>query len=292
MTTEYLGVASINGEITPLEKATLPISDRGYLFGHSVFETLLINKGTLTHWEEHYIRLLFSCQEAFLAPPNKTELLFDINKIIAENIKLSGCISEKAQLRIIISGGNSFDLGIKKVAQKLPQSNVTIICRNVTGPSMNQYEHGITVKCLPDLRSPALIDIKSCSYLYNLIALEKAKNDGFDEALFYNTENIITESTTANFIWFNDKYIIYSTPFKGSCLAGVTLQNLIQGLKKLAIPFDWNGLNRANISHVKGCGIISSIRGIVPISKIDHHSFDVLAMQSFFTKLNQALFLK
>ncbi len=292
MTSEYFGLANINGEIIPLEKATIPISDRGFLFGHSVFETILISKGTLNHWDEHYNRLLLSCHEAFIDTPNKNDLLAEINKTVTENIKRSGFISDKAQLRVIVTGGNSFDLGIKKLAHKLPKSNIHIICRNVSGPSVSQYEQGISLKCLPDLRSPALIGIKSCSYLYNLIALEKAQTEGYDEALFFNSENIITESTTANFIWFDDKFIVYSTPFKGSCLAGVTLQNLIHGLKKFEIPFDWNGLNRANISNVKGCGIISSIRGIVPVRKIDDYSYDVLAVQSFFTKLNQALFNK
>ncbi|WGL58866.1 aminotransferase class IV [Pigmentibacter sp. JX0631] len=289
MQNEFFGVANINGKICPLNEAKISISDRGFLFGHSIFETILIKNGIITHWDEHFSRLLSSCKEAFILPPDKETLLLNVKETIQKNIQESGLISDKCQLRIIISGGNSFDLSIKKTSHSLPNSNFIIICRNVTGPSQDQYKNGISLMCIKDLRSQGLIDIKSCSYLYNLIALENAKNSGFDDALFYNAENNISESTTANFIWFNKELTVYSAPFKGQCLAGVTLNQLIVGLKKMKIPFDWSMLNRANMSGVKGCGIISSIRGIVPIKKIDEHEFDVHAYHDFFLKLNQAI---
>ena len=134
---EFLGVASINGELSSLEKANISISDRGFLFGHAVFETLLVNHGKLTHWEQHFNRLLISCSAAFILPPEQNTLLSQINNAIHKNITLSGFTSEKAQVRVIITGGNSFELGIKKTTHQLPSSNIVIICRNVSGPSVN-----------------------------------------------------------------------------------------------------------------------------------------------------------
>ncbi|MGY3803562.1 aminotransferase class IV [Pigmentibacter ruber] len=290
MTNEFFGVANINGKICPLSEAKIPISDRGFLFGHSIFETVLVKKGEIKHWDEHFARLLSSCKEAFILAPDKETLFSNVKETIQKNIQQTGEVSDKCQLRIIVSGGNSFDLGIKKTNNVLPSSNFIIICRNVTGPTQEQYLDGISLLCVKDLRSQGLIDIKSCSYLYNLIALESAKNAGYDDALFFNTENNISESTTANFIWFDKNLTVYSAPFKGLCLAGVTLSQLIAGLKKMQISFDWSVLNRANMSDVKGCGIISSIRGIVPVRKIDEHVFDVHSSHNFFLKLNQALF--
>jgi branched-subunit amino acid aminotransferase/4-amino-4-deoxychorismate lyase len=231
----------------------------------------------------------FSCQEAFIQIPNENLLFEWASEAVKENIKKSGVINEKAQLRIIITGGNSFDLIIKKENELLPKSNIIIICRNVSGPTTDNYANGISLKSIPDLRSPALIEIKSCSYLYNLISIEKARLAGFNDALFYNSNNIITESTTSNFIWFNEDLIVRSIAFNGSCLAGVTLSRLISGLKKMKISFDWSELNRTNISSVKGCGIISSIRGILPINQIDDNHFDIQSYKYFFDKLNLAL---
>ena len=289
MKTQYSGVANINGNICDIMEAKIPLSDRGFLFGHSIFETLLIKHGKIISWKFHFERMLFSCKEAFIHPPEEEELFKWSSIAVEENIKRSNIINEKAQLRIIISGGNSFDLAIKKQDGIYPKSNVMILCRNVSGPTKENYSNGIALKSFPDLRSPALIDIKSCSYLYNLIALEKARKEGFDDALFYNSNNILTESTTANFIWFDNNLKVSSIPFQGSCLAGITLTRLISGMQKMKISFDWSELNRTNIASVMGCAIISSIRGIVPIKQIDENQFDTHSQKHFFEKLNQAL---
>ncbi len=289
MKTEYSGVASINGNMSDLMDAKIPLSDRGLLFGHSIFETLLVKNGKIIGWNFHFDRMKLSCQEAFIQIPNEENLYKWAIIAVEENIKKSGILSEKAQLRIIISGGNSFDFPIKRNNQMLPNSNAMIICRNVAGPTKESYSNGITLKCVPDLRSSGLVEIKSCSYLYNLIALEKARKEGFDDALFYNSSNILTESTTANFIWFDKNLKVNSIPFQGSCLAGITLTRLISGMQKMKISFDWSELNRTNIASVMGCAIISSIRRIVPIKQIDENHFDTHSQKYFFDKLNQAL---
>ena len=200
---QYSGIASINGKITAINEATIPLSDRGFLFGHSIFETLLIKNGKIINWDSHFSRMKISCQKAIIQHPNEDTLYQWTRTVVEENIKQSEMINEKAQLRIIITGGNSFDLPIQKNSQGFNAPNVMIICRNVAGPSKENYENGIALKCFPDLRSQALVEIKSCSYLYNLIVLENARKEGYDDALFYSSNNIITESTTANFIWFN-----------------------------------------------------------------------------------------
>lgn len=289
MKVQYSGISSVNGHVSDLMEAKIPLSDRGFLFGHSIFETLLVKNGKIMGWKFHFARMKLSCQEAFIRTPEEETLFKWAFTAVEENIKHSETISERAQLRIIVSGGNSFDLPIKRENQMLPEGNVIIICRNVTGPKKENYFNGISLKCIPDLRSPALIEIKSCSYLYNLIAIEKARKDGFDDALFYNSNNILTESTTSNFIWFDKDLKVNSIPFKGSCLAGTTLTRLISGMQKMKISFDWNELNRTNIASVMGCSIISSIRGIVPVRQIDENHFDTRSQKYFFDKLNQAL---
>lgn len=289
MKSEYLGVASVNGKISDLSKAKIPLSDRGFLFGHSIFETLLIKNGRIISWQFHFERMKLSCKKALIKLPEENKLLNLCLDIVQENIKRSKIKSEKSQLRIIISGGNSFNLPLNINNNMSTQSNIIIICRNVSGPSKEEYLNGIKVKSIPDLRSPGLIEIKSCSYLYNLIALEMAHQEGYDEAIFYNDKNVITESTTSNFIWFDKDFMLKSTTFQGNCLAGVTLSRLISGLERMSMRFEWGELSRTNLSSVDGCGIISSIRGVIPIKQIDDYQYDVFKYRFFFEKLNQII---
>ncbi|BBH52086.1 aminotransferase class IV [Fluviispira sanaruensis] len=289
MSNQHNGISCINGIFTPINEAKIPISDRGFLFCHSIFETLLVKGDKIISWESHFERMKLSCESSFIKIPDEN-LLKDWCQHCAEiNYNLSDPKPNKVQLRIIVTGGNSFDLGIKRMNETLPNPNVIIICRNTAGPSQDQYMQGISLKCLPDLRAQGLIDIKSCSYLYNLMCLEMAKKEGYNDALFYNNLNLITESTTANFIWFDEKNNVNSAPFKGSCLAGTTLSKLIQGMQKTNLLFTWKELNLKNLAEATGCGIISSIRGIVPVNKIDTTHFDIHSQKKLFEKLNKVL---
>ena len=129
MSTQYTGVTSINGIVNNLEDAKVPLSDRGFLFGHSIFETLLIKSGKITNWDFHFKRLLFSCTQALIQIPNETELLEKSLNLIEENKKRSGIISEKTQLRIIVTGGNSFDLPIQKINNKLKMYIIKLLAK-------------------------------------------------------------------------------------------------------------------------------------------------------------------
>jgi branched-subunit amino acid aminotransferase/4-amino-4-deoxychorismate lyase len=283
MSETFLGVANINGQFQSLQKAKIPLSDRGFLFGHSIFETLLVKNGKIIQWDQHFSRMKLSCTGAFIKIPNENILKKLAQETVQENIKKYKIIAEKAQLKIIISGGNSFIFPILRKNKILPQSNIIIICRNINTDF--KRSNSLSLKTLLDLRSSGLIEIKSCNYLYNLIALEMSRHEGFDDALFYNANGIVTECTTANFLWFDKEFCVYSTPFQGTCLAGTTLMSLIRGMKKNKIMFSWKELHRANISGIAGCAMISSVRSLVPVQKIDTISFPVDLQKEFFEKL-------
>ena len=50
-------LAYLNGEIMPIEKATVPIEDRGYQFGDGIYEFVASYAGRLFMLEEHLDRL-------------------------------------------------------------------------------------------------------------------------------------------------------------------------------------------------------------------------------------------
>jgi branched-subunit amino acid aminotransferase/4-amino-4-deoxychorismate lyase len=280
------GIVLINGKVTSLDQAQIPLTDRGFLFGHALFETILVYRGKIIHWKAHFDRLKQGCTKAFLSSPDE-KILFDLaKKAVDENIKRQGSISEKISLRIMVTGGNSLDLPIQKKEGKLPESNVMIICRNATGPSKEQYENGIKLWSCLDFRNQALLDVKSNSYLFNLMCLENARLAGFDDALFHK-DGFFTESTTANFIWFDQDQNVYSAPFDQNCLAGTTLSLLVKAFEKNKISFAWKAL--ASPDLISGCALVSSIRGILPIKQIDQMQFDVQSKKDFFDKINQFL---
>jgi D-alanine transaminase len=279
------GIACVNGEFYRLNEAKIPLNDRGFLFGHSVFETLLIKQGKIISWEKHFQRLINSCQKSQIRIPNEIELKKIAEQCVEKNIELTKEISEKTALRIIITGGSSFELGIKRKNNLLPQSNFIFICRNIKSTQFTS----VALKSKKDMRSKAIWDVKSCNYLLNIIALDEANQDGYQDVLFFNSKHVYTESSSANFIWFNQDHEICSHPFDRNCLPGTTLQTLIEALKINGLTFKWTGLHRKQIELSKGCAIVSSTRLVLPVHRIDQHTFEIEKYDPFFKTLNRIL---
>ena len=56
-------LAYLNGQIMPIEKAFVPIEDRGYQFGDAVYEYIASYDGKLFFVDDHLLRLERSMQE-------------------------------------------------------------------------------------------------------------------------------------------------------------------------------------------------------------------------------------
>ena len=75
------GIIDINGKTTPLSHAVLPPLDRGFLYGESVFETLVAFSGKIIHAKEHINRLVYSARCLNIDIPwQKSELLENIKQ--------------------------------------------------------------------------------------------------------------------------------------------------------------------------------------------------------------------
>src|SRR6185436_8730042 len=69
------GVASIDGERTPIAAARVPAIDRGFLFGDAVFEALRTFGGEPDALDAHLARLFRSCEIVGIVPGFERALL-------------------------------------------------------------------------------------------------------------------------------------------------------------------------------------------------------------------------
>ena len=79
-------LAYVNGEIMPIEKAVVPIEDRGYQFGDGVYEFVASYEGRPFMLEEHLDRLERSMRELAFVPISRA----DIRKAVLDLFTLSG----------------------------------------------------------------------------------------------------------------------------------------------------------------------------------------------------------
>jgi branched-subunit amino acid aminotransferase/4-amino-4-deoxychorismate lyase len=281
------GSAIVNGFLSSLAEAQIPLLDKGFLFGQGLFETLLVLDGRIVLWDEHLNRMSAGAQKALIAMPSPNRMLADARRVVQHNILTSGHTAHKMQLRIMLTGGTSAAFWEDSHHDLTP--NLMMFCRNIPGISAETYSAGIKLQSTREQRSTQTIDIKSSNYLLQMLAFAEARKNGFDDALFFGSDGLATESTTASFIWIDANHEICTSPCFEKCLPGTTLLTLKNALNKQNRAILEKALPLANLNSAKGAAIVSSTRGVLPVRAIDGYSFEVASLQNEFSILNKIL---
>lgn len=284
------GVAIVNGELRPLAEASVPLLDRGFLFGHAVFETLLVLEGRLIGWNDHMARLARGCERVHVRMPDVRVLREEVARAFHENARAGGNVARKVSVRIVVTGGTSSTLAIARDAGgTLPPPNVAILCKDAPRHTASLYTHGIALETHPEARSMPLVDVKSTNYLWNLLALEHARARGADDAVFVDERGFLTECTTANFVWVDEEGLLCAMPNKDHCLPGTTLLALSRALRKHGHMINDRPLHRDALASASAAFALSSVRGLAPVNRIGEARYDLAGESERIEYLNRVL---
>ena len=114
-----------------------------------------------------------------------------------------------------------------------------------------------------------LVNIKSCNYLENILALEDAKQTGFDEAVRLNEKGEIVSATMANLFWITGEKI-YTSALETGCLAGTMREFLMENFAVEETIIGLEDLMKTDEIFLTSNGIF-----IKSIAKIDEKKFGV-----------------
>jgi branched-chain amino acid aminotransferase len=195
-------LASIDGEIRPVEEVTISVTDDGLLRGDGAFEVFRLYDGHSFALDEHLARLDRSCRSLRLAYP-EAMLVDEIGALVQ---KAAGVTCD---LRIVLTRGG------RRLLLLEPPVDVGSTLR------LGFVAHSPT-----DL----LAGVKSLSYAPNMLATRLARERGFDEALFITSDGRILEAPTATFFWVAADGILRTPPLSERILASVTRAAVLGGL--------------------------------------------------------------
>jgi len=114
--------------------------------------------------------------------------------------------------------------------------------------------------------------VKSTSYALNMIAVDRARAAGDDDALFLARDGIVLEGSTSN-VWWRRERTLFTPALELGVLAGVTRDTLVSvarlgyELREGAFPLD--ELLRADEVFMS-----SSIREVMPVAAVDGTPFE------------------
>jgi branched-subunit amino acid aminotransferase/4-amino-4-deoxychorismate lyase len=189
----------LDGKFLSEQKATIPATDRGFLHGRGLFETLRAYRGIPFRIADHLSRMKASAKRFGLSVP-----MVDADAVIRELCRRNR-VSDAA-LRLTLSASGS----------------LLITARSRTPAPEAWYRRGAKVCVAPwrrDARSP-LAGHKVTSYLENVIAHEEAVAKGCADMLLVGLNDEILEGAVSNiFLVLKGRLV---TPKPAGILPGVT----------------------------------------------------------------------
>lgn len=273
------GLVAVNGEITALADAKISVSDRGFLFADSVFETLVAFRSVLIDPEPHFARLRQSAEKRRMTVPwSNEELRFEIDALLDQ----LNCL--KTQIRLVISRGNGFGLGS---TENLVPTKVVFALPSPSFPAF-YYETGIALKTF--IRKSSHGGVKQSDYSEAIVAMELAKKENFQDILWLSPNQEFVEASTANIFFVSregDSVEIATPPLNSGALGGTTRTRLKNLLENAKIKVTERSLDINELARFDEAFLTSSVRGLIPVNQIDTHKMSTARDKSVYRQIER-----
>jgi branched-chain amino acid aminotransferase len=259
-------LANINGTIAPLERATVPVNDHGFLYGDSVYETVRTYRRRPFVLERHLERLERSAAGIRLPLPwSRRQLAGEIERTLAA----AGTGGEgEFVIRIIATRGPG-PLGYDP--DLCPHPTMVILLRPLKPPSVSDREIGISVVVATLRRNPIeALDprIKSSNLLNNILAAQQAKDAGAFEAIFFNTAGFLAEGTLTN-VFFVKAGAARTPSLDCGILSGVTRDLVLDLSARNGAPIEQGLYREADLRCADEIFLTSTTREVLPVARLD-----------------------
>ncbi|NMM38382.1 MAG: D-amino acid aminotransferase [Glaciimonas sp.] len=248
----------LNGQLTPLSEARIPVLDRGFIFGDGIYEVIPVYKRKMFRAEQHLARLFRSLDAISIANPHtKPEWLALIQTIMDAH----PADDQMVYLQIT--------RGVAKRAHAFP-ANVTptvfIMTNPIVLPSDAVRAKGVACVSLEDKRW-LHCEIKSSSLLGNVLAAQYAAEHDATESIQFR-DGFLTEASSSN-VWIVKGGKLMGPPKTNLILEGIRYALLQELCAANGIVFEARNITRAEVFAADEVLLSSATKEVLPVVSID-----------------------
>lgn len=241
----------LNGEILPIEKAYLHVSDLALLRGYGVFDFFRAIDGKPIYLEDHLTRFENSAQMLHLPTPPRELLRQNILQLIELNPQpLLG-------VKLVMTGGYSPD------GYEIATPNLFMLAKPF---SFRPFTQGVTLMSVDYQRE--IPTAKTINYLVPISTLQQQRSMGADDVLYHHKGYILESSRSNVFIIKNEKII---TP-KENILQGITRKHILE-VARTAFEVEERFVSLQEFWEADEVFISASTRRINFVQKVDNQFF-------------------
>ena len=260
-------MVNFNGTIQD-NSAVFVESNRGFLVGDAVFETIKVVNNQVLFLEDHYFRLMATMRICRMEIP----MLFTMEYVEAQILELIDVLHPSAAFRVRFSvyrtGGGFYAPLSNEVAfvvTAMPLESVLY--------SIEKEDYEIELYKDFHVSKQLLSTLKTNNKLLQVLGTIYAKENGYDNCLLLNEDKNIVEALQNN-IFMKMGNVISTPPIAEGCINGIMRKQVLAILSKMEgyqvkeaviSPFDLQKADELFLTNV--------ISGIQPITKYRKKSY-------------------
>jgi branched-chain amino acid aminotransferase len=252
---------TLNGALVPLATATIPVSDRGFLYGETLFETMRAANGAVPLWGAHMARLRATADKlGFAVPYVDDELQAQCAGVLAANDLRAALLRltlTRGQARRGTHPGDAAAPSVLVTAQALPP--------DFARKAVDGYRIATSAWERPSHRAWPLY-AKTGNYLNSVLAFQSI-GEQCDEAILFDDEGFLTEGSFSNIFMVREQTLW--TPALPRCLPGVGRQLVIACAREAGISVIEKDITRAELDRADELFLTNAARGIMPVRAFD-----------------------
>lgn len=262
----------------------LSTTNRSFLYGDGVFETVKVVDGKVLFVEDHYFRLMSSLRIVRMKIP----MIFTLEYFEAQLLSLVQAlkIEDSARVRFTVfrnEGGyyTPTDSTVSFVIQASALPNKEYTCVS-TKYEVDLYKDFLVTKHL-------LSTLKTNSKMIQITASIFAQENQLDSCLLINDSKNVVEATNGNLFMLMGNYLI-TPPVSEGCLNGImrkqimNLAKKIEGIEMVELPISPFDLQKAD-----GLFVTNVIQGVLPISKYRKKEYESTICNQLVSLLNASI---
>lgn len=276
-------MVNFNGTIQ--ENSAVEIeSNRGFLVGDAIFESIKVVDNKILFLEDHYFRLMASMRICRMEIP----MLFTMEYFEAQILQLIASLPKSNSFRVRFSVYRTAEGFYAPVSNEVEFIITAITLQHdVYQIEKEQYE----VELYKDFYVPKqlLSTLKTNNKMLQIVGNVFAKENGYDNCLVLNDEKNVVEALQNN-IFMKCGNEIVTPPITEGCLNGIMRKQVLELLKKkegivvkeaVISPFDLQKADELFLTNV--------ISGIQPITKYRKKGYTIDFSKELVQLLNSSL---
>lgn len=265
---EFQSMTNVDGLITRTADARIPVLDRGFLYGDSIYEVFRTYDGVPLFYDEHWERFERSAALVRMQIGMTQAAMTDAIKATIAATHAPELERDVYVRYTVTRGEGPVDL----FPDPSIKTRFVIIVRPVPNWAPELYSRGARMAVAATRRNPSTAldpNIKGGNYLNNVLGVMDARALGADDCIMLNEAGLVTEASNSNVFFVIDGALV--TPAQTAAnLKGLTKAAVHEACRAHGLETAERDIHVSDLPRATECFQTSATREVMPVASLTY----------------------